>query len=158
MFGSSNRTANCRGGEKRGTCCTYPMARPKCLMGNNTNSYRICKGHQTNVWWAMKVFAYTVIDLIHTSQNAPAPYPTMHHSEQKCAHFYSEWGIVGYGTGAFWDVWIKSIGDSPITTSLGLCCSLNYFSSCRYTDLFSSLGKTVRNYSQVVIARWSDVL
>ena len=24
-------------------------------------------------------------------------------------HFCSEWGIVGYGTGAFWDLWIRSI-------------------------------------------------
>ena len=29
-------------------------------------------------------------DLIHKSQNAPVPYPTMLHSEQKCAHFCSE--------------------------------------------------------------------
>ena len=27
------------------------------------------------------------------------------HSEQKCAHFCYELGIVGYGTGAFWDLW-----------------------------------------------------
>ena len=47
-------------------------------------------------------------DLIHKSQNAPAPYPTMLHSEQKCAHFCSEWSIVGYGTGAFWDIWTWS--------------------------------------------------
>ena len=33
----------------------------------------------------------------------------MHHSEQKCAHFCSEWCIVGYGTGASWDLWIRSI-------------------------------------------------
>ena len=33
---------------------------------------------------------------------SPAPYPTIHHSEQKCAHFCSEWCIVGYGTGALW--------------------------------------------------------
>ena len=45
------------------------------------------------------------IDLIHKSQNAPVPYPTMPHSEQKCAHFCSEWSIVGYGTDAFWDLW-----------------------------------------------------
>ena len=32
------------------------MARPKCLMGNFTNLYRIYKAHQTNVWWTMKVF------------------------------------------------------------------------------------------------------
>ena len=29
-------------------------------------------------------------DHFHKSQNAPAPYPTMLHSEQKCAHFFSE--------------------------------------------------------------------
>ena len=40
-------------GEKRRT---FPMARPKCLMGNLTNLYRIYKAHQTNVWWTMKVF------------------------------------------------------------------------------------------------------
>ena len=37
--------------------------------------------------------------------NVPVPYPTVHHSEQKCAQFYSEWCIVGYGTGASWDFW-----------------------------------------------------
>ena len=31
-------------------------------------------------------------------------YPKMLHSEQKCAHFCSEWSIVGYGTFAFW-IW-----------------------------------------------------
>ena len=50
------------------------------------------------------------IELIHKSQNATVLYPTMLHSEQKCAHFCSEWSIVGYGTGAFWDLWNWSIG------------------------------------------------
>ena len=36
-------------GEKRRTRQTFPMARPKCLMGNFTNLYRIYKAHQTNV-------------------------------------------------------------------------------------------------------------
>ena len=45
----------------------------------------------------------------HKSHNAPFPYPTMHHSEQKCSHFCSEWCIVGYGIGALWDLWIWSI-------------------------------------------------
>ena len=44
------------------------------------------------------------IDVIHKSHNAPVPYPTIHHSEQKCAHFCSEWFIVGYGTGALWNL------------------------------------------------------
>ena len=36
------------------------------------------------------------IDQFHKSQNAPDPYPTMLHSEQKCAHFCSECSIVVY--------------------------------------------------------------
>ena len=49
------------------------------------------------------------IDQFHKSQNALVPYPILLHSEQKCAHFCSEWSIVGYGTGAFCDLWIRSI-------------------------------------------------
>ena len=55
------------------------------------------------------IFVLITIDLIHKSHNAPVPYPTMHHSEQKCAHFCSEWCIVGYETGALWDLWDWSI-------------------------------------------------
>ena len=55
------------------------------------------------------VFALFAIDQFHKSQNAPVPYPTVHHSEQKCAHFCSVWSIMGYGKGAFWDLWIRSI-------------------------------------------------
>ena len=44
------------------------------------------------------------IDLIHKSHNAPVPYLTMLHSEQKCAHFCSEWSIVRYGTSAFYRI------------------------------------------------------
>ena len=44
------------------------------------------------------------IDQFHKFNNAPVPYPAMFHSEQKCAFFCSEWSIVGYGTGAFWDL------------------------------------------------------
>ena len=50
------------------------------------------------------------VDQSHISHNAPVPYPTMHYSEHKCAHFCSEWCIVGYGTGALWDMWDWSIG------------------------------------------------
>ena len=34
------------------------------------------------------------------------PYPTIHHSKQKWAYSCSEWSIMGYETGAFWDLWI----------------------------------------------------
>ena len=44
-----------------------------------------------------------LIDQSNKSHNAPVPYPTIHDSEQKCAHFCSEWCVVGYGTGALWD-------------------------------------------------------
>ena len=50
---NSLRSWNASVGEKRRT---FPMARPKCLMGNFPNLYRIYKAHQTNVWWTMKVF------------------------------------------------------------------------------------------------------
>ena len=51
-----------------------------------------------------EVYMVCTTDLIQKSHNAPVPYPTMHHSEQKYAHFCSEWCIVGYGTGAVWDL------------------------------------------------------
>ena len=46
-----------------------------------------------------------IIDLIHKSKNAPVPYPTMLYQEQKCAHLWPEWIIVGYATDTFWDLW-----------------------------------------------------
>ena len=48
-------------GAKRRTHRTFPMARPKCLMGNFPNLYRIYKAHQTHVWWTMKVFLPTLL-------------------------------------------------------------------------------------------------
>ena len=54
-------------------------------------------------------FVLVVIDQSHKSHSAPGPCPTMYHSEQKCAHFCSEWCIVGYGTAALWDLWIRAI-------------------------------------------------
>ena len=57
--------------------------------------------------WVNKIpqSPHTTIDQIHKSQNAPVSYPRRHHSEQKCAQFCSEWSILGYGTGAFWEYW-----------------------------------------------------
>ena len=46
----------CSVGEKHRTHRTFPMARPKCLMGDFTNLYGIYTAHQTNVWWTMQVF------------------------------------------------------------------------------------------------------
>ena len=51
-------------GKKRRTHRTFPMARPKCLMGDFTNFYGIYKAHQTNVRWTIKVFRLHCIVLI----------------------------------------------------------------------------------------------
>ena len=73
---------------------------------------RASNGEEVSIWWRHHVqvnFTYTLqvhfswhwchhtTDQFHKSQNAPVPYPTMVHSEQKCAHFCSEWSIVGHG-------------------------------------------------------------
>ena len=50
-----------------------------------------------------------LIDKSHKSRDVLVPYPTIHHSEQKCAHFCCEWCIVGYWTGALWDLYDWSI-------------------------------------------------
>ena len=63
-------------------------------------------GFGTGAMWDLRDWS---IALFHKCQHAPVPYPTMLHSEQKCAHFCSEWNIVGYGTGACWDLWKWSI-------------------------------------------------
>ena len=55
-----------------------------------------------------------MIDQFHKSNNTPIPYPTMHHSEQKCDHFCSEWCIMGYEMGVLWELGIISI---PLTSS-----------------------------------------
>ena len=50
----------------------------------------------------------------------------MLHWEQKCAHFCSEWSIVGYGAGAFWDWWIRSI---RLLVDIFAVCSLHFESN-----------------------------
>ena len=61
--------------------------------------------------WMFTATILLRIDLIYKSQNALVPYPIMLHSEQNRAHFCSEWSIMGYGTGAFWDLWNWSINN-----------------------------------------------
>ena len=51
---------------------------------------------------------HTRTDQIHTSHNASVSFSTMHHSDQKCVLFCSDWCAVGNGTG-MWDEWIWSI-------------------------------------------------
>ena len=47
--------------------------------------------------------------VIHESHNSPVPYPTMHHSKKKRAYFCFVWCIVGYKSGAWWELWDCSI-------------------------------------------------
>ena len=70
---------------------------------------------------------FLAIDLIHKSHNATAPYPTMHHLEQKCAHahFCSKWCIVGYGTDALWDLWDAQTGLFTHHNGHGQCTDIN---------------------------------
>ena len=53
------------------------------------------------------------IDLSHKSQNAPVPYPTMHHSVTKmytCVHIsVTKWCIVGYLFDALWEMGLYSL-------------------------------------------------
>ena len=85
---------------------------------------------------------------IHKSHNAPVPYPTMQHSEQKCAHFCSEWCIVGYGTGALWHLWDWSI----MVTSHDCKCVLNHPAR---DGLFSSFFRpTIKKTSKLRIYIW----
>ena len=49
----------------------------------------------------------------------------MNHSEHKCVHFCSEWSIVGYGTGALWDLgisWIAPIIHCCFTGNRTFAC------------------------------------
>ena len=54
--------------------------------------------------------------------NASGKYPTMHHFvTEMCTHVHisdTKWYIVGYGTGAVWDLWDESIWwHQPITST-----------------------------------------
>ena len=80
------------------------------------------------------------------SHNAPVPYPTMHHSEKKCAYFCSEWCIVGYGTGALWDLWIRSYIRDLITC--GLAGEISWITCHLFTPVWISEGRVWVIWSQ----------
>ena len=52
--------------------------------------------------FSIKPLPEIAINQINKFLDIPLPYPTMHHSEQTCAHSFTEWCIVGYGAGALW--------------------------------------------------------
>ena len=86
------------------------------------------------------------IDLIHKSYNAAVPYPTMLQSEQRCTHFCSECSVVGFGTGAFWDLWN---------------CSIATLFWCNYGITFlltqSLLGESITNFELNSGDWWWDI-
>ena len=61
-----------------------------------------------------------LIDRYHKSPNTPVPCPTIYHSGQKCAHFCSKWCIVGYRTGAVWDLRIWSVTHNQLASFIQL--------------------------------------
>ena len=67
--------------------------------------------------WSQGILRLISIDQFHKSQDAPVPYHTMLHSEQKCGHFCSELSTVG--TCAFCDLWIR-----PIVIKLKSSCAI----------------------------------
>ena len=64
-----------------------------------------------------------IINQSHKSHCPSVPYLIMHHSKHKCAHFRSEWCIVGYGNDALWDSWDRSI-PKPLVNISKLQCLL----------------------------------
>ena len=68
---------------------------------------------------------------IYKSQNAPVPLPTMLPWERKYAHFCSQRSIVGWGTGAYWDLRNWSIDNENFDAGL-----LMYFCSNKPDYLF----------------------
>ena len=72
---------------------------PQMMEGLLHRPLRLSVGYET---WP-PIVTNCIINQSHKSHNAPVSYLTIHHSEQKCGHFCSEWCIVGYRTGALWD-------------------------------------------------------
>ena len=66
----------------------------------------------------IKSVSYLIVHLLHQFHHAPVAYPAMHHFVTEmctCVHIsVTKWCIVGYGTGALWDLW-----DGSISTA---CC------------------------------------
>ena len=64
--------------------------------------------HAPGVWWRkiwkLGTTHWWCIEKKHKSHNAPVPYPRMHHSEQKCAEFFSKCCVVGFVPGALWSL------------------------------------------------------
>ena len=75
-------------------------------------------------------------DLSHKSHNVPVPYFTIYHSEQQCAHFCCEWGIIGYGTDGMWDLWIRSSELTHVLEFISQTMQMFYIISWEIRDHF----------------------
>ena len=95
------------------------------ISSNGTISSLHSYDHNSEVY----IPSHSIIDQFHKSQNTPVPSPKMLHSEQKCAHFCSEWSILGHWTGEFWGLWIRSI--PLIWPMTSLCTNV----SCRHDHI-----------------------
>ena len=80
---------------------------------------QISTGQTYFVW---EKFWFIPMNKSNLSHSAPVLYPTTHHSEQKYAHFCSEWCILVYRTGAFWYLWEWS---NEIFKPFRACCQQN---------------------------------
>ena len=103
---------------------------------NDAWAERCMCGNSSGIW---------PIDQFHKSHNALIPYPTIHDSEQKCAHFSSEWCIVGYVTGALWDLWDWFIQRSEAWQTYKLCC---------LTDHLNGSVTLCTRKNQVILGRY----
>ena len=68
----------------------------KQLDNNNDNT-------KCNLLHSVLIFKFGT-EQSHKLHDATVPCPTIHHSEQICAHVCSEWCIVGYGTCELWNL------------------------------------------------------
>ena len=89
---------------------------------------------------------------IYKSHKAPLLYPIIHHSEQKYAHFCSEWYIVGYGTSALWDLWDWSIISSfaHVMAENIIMIKMLYKHMCHLVQLWHIRGE----YLGLCMIRW----
>ena len=63
-------------------------------------------------YYAYRCLSVLIEQFRNSRHDIPVSYPTMHHWEQRCAHFCSQWCIVGYGTGALWDLQISCLSSA----------------------------------------------
>ena len=71
------------------------------------------------------IFSALAIDRSHKSHNVCGEYPTMHHFvTEMCTQVHisvAKWCIVGYGTGALWDLCNRSVEILESCTKPSIC-------------------------------------